>query len=202
MRVSMLALALILFNPAVFSWAQTVNGPEGEKMTPQRPSSFQSNDQPPVQAQGSPQSPIASRYSFNRVENGFVRFDNTNGEIAYCSAQTAGWICQTVPIDRASTTAVTENAQKHVLFLDRLKAEIARLQNEVTSLKNEIAALKEPPAPRPPADLAPFPSKGGEVTIKLPTHEDMVRAREFFEETWRRLVEMLGTVRKDLMRKT
>ena len=52
MRVSMLALALILFSPAVFSWAQTVNGPEGEKMTPQRPSSFQSNDQPPVQAQG------------------------------------------------------------------------------------------------------------------------------------------------------
>ena len=35
MRVSMLALALILFSPAVFSWAQTVNGPEGEKMTPQ-----------------------------------------------------------------------------------------------------------------------------------------------------------------------
>ena len=68
-----------------------------------------------------------SRYSFNRVENGFVRFDNTNGEIAYCSAQTAGWICQTVPIDRASTTAVTENAQKDVLFLDRLKAEIASL---------------------------------------------------------------------------
>ena len=31
MRVSMLALALILFSPAVFSWAQTVNGPEGEK---------------------------------------------------------------------------------------------------------------------------------------------------------------------------
>ena len=31
--------------------------------------------------------------------------------------------------------------------------------------------------------------------------EDMARAREFFEETWRRLVEMIVTIQKDMMRK-
>jgi hypothetical protein len=30
----------------------------------------------------------------------------------------------------------------------------------------------------------------------------MTHAREFLEETWRRLVEMFDTVRKDIMRKT
>jgi hypothetical protein len=30
----------------------------------------------------------------------------------------------------------------------------------------------------------------------------MARAREFLEDAWRRLVEMFGSVRKDIMRKT
>jgi hypothetical protein len=73
------------------------------------------------------------------------------------------------------------------------------LQDEVASLKKEIAALREPP---PPADLSPQSGNSPDVTIKLPTQEDMARAREFLEDAWRRLVEMFGSVRKDIMRKT
>ena len=188
MRVSTLALAVTLACPSGYSLAQVAN--EGEKATPQEP------------AASSPQSSIASRYSFNRVDNGFIRLDSTNGEIAYCSAQAAGWICQAVPIDRASSATGSEDAQKAVTFLKGLEEKLGSLQDEVASLKKEIAALREPPPPRPPADLSPQTGSGPDITIKLPTQEDVARAREFLEEAWRRLVEMFGTVRKDIMRKT
>jgi len=192
MRVSTLALALVLACIAGSAQAQTTIGTEGQKDTPSGPG--QSGARPATEAQGDSQSP--SRYSFNRVENGFVRLDNENGEIAYCSFQAAGWACQTMSIDHASSATEVESAQK------ALKAEIARLQDEVASLKKQIAALKEPAPPRPPADLTPQSDKGPDITIKLPTQEDMTRAREFLEETWRRLVEMFGSLRKDIMRKT
>jgi hypothetical protein len=91
---------------------------------------------------------------------------------------------------------------KGVTFLKGLEEKVGRLQDEVASLKKEVAALRDPPPPRPPADLSPQSGNGPDLTIKLPTQEDMTRAREFLEETWRRLVEMFGTVRKDIMRKT
>ena len=188
MRVSTLALAVTLACPSGYSWAQVAN--EGEKAAPQEPAASNS------------QTSIASRYSFNRVDNGFIRLDSTNGEIAYCSAQAAGWICQAVPIDRASSATRNEDAQKGVTFLKGLEEKLGRLQDEVASLKKEIAALREPPPPRPPADLSPQTGNGPDITIKLPTQEDVARAREFLEEAWRRLVEMFGTVRKDIMRKT
>ena len=188
MRVSTLALAVILAGPSGFSWAQTAS--EGEKAAPQEP------------AVSNSQTPVASRYSFNRVDNGFIRLDSTNGEIAYCSAQTSGWICQAVPIDKASSAASNEDGQKGITFLKGLEEKLGRLQDEVASLKKEIAALREPPQPRPPADLSPQSGNSPDVTIKLPTQEDMARAREFLEDAWRRLVEMFGSVRKDIMRKT
>ena len=81
-------------------------------------------------------SAFASRYSFNRVDDGFLRLDHATGQIAYCSAHTVGWACQAVPEDRAA-----------------LEREIGRLQDEVAALKKEVAELRAqpPPAPRPAA---------------------------------------------------
>ena len=87
-------------------------------------------------------------------------------------------------------------AKRHTAALDSV------LAKSIASLKKEIAALREPPPPRPPADLSPQSGNSPDVTIKLPTQEDMARAREFLEDAWRRLVEMFGSVRKDIMRKT
>ena len=139
-----------------------------------------------------------SRFSFNRVENGFLRLDNSTGEVAYCG-QAAGWTCQVVPIEGASNV---DSAKKDLSVLNGLRTEIARLQEGIAELKKEIAALKEPPPPRPPADLTPPSDKAPDVTIKLPSPEEMTRAREFIESTWRRLVEMIVSMQKDLMRKS
>ncbi len=122
-----------------------------------------------------------SRYTFNRVESGFLRFDNQTGQVAFCSPHDVGWACQAVPEDRAA-----------------LEKEIARLQDEVARLKSEVASLREPP--RPSADLTP-PAKGGESQIRMPTHEEVERARVAVENAWRRLVEMIVNFQKDMMRK-
>jgi hypothetical protein len=122
-----------------------------------------------------------SRYTFTRVNDGFLRLDNVSGHIAFCSPNSVGWACQMVPEDRAA-----------------LDKEIARLQDEVTSLKAEVAALREPPPPpRPPADLAPPSGRDDAAELR----EDMARARVALEGAWRRLVDMIVNLQKDMMRK-
>jgi hypothetical protein len=124
----------------------------------------------------------SSRYSFNRVDDGFLRLDNSSGNVAFCSPTSVGWACQAVPEDRAA-----------------LEKEIARLQDEVVSLKNEVAALREPASPpRPPADLTPPSDKSADAAQ---LREDLARARVAIEGAWRRLVDMLVNFQKDMMRK-
>jgi hypothetical protein len=195
MRASLPAFAVILACGVAPVAAQSViDVPNQKPASPPAqdaaPSQSPSAAQTPVRPQENPLPAPAGRYSFNRVDNGFLRLDSENGEVAYCTAQATGWACQAVAINRAP--------------IDR---EIARLRDEIASLKKEVAALREPPPPRPPADLTP-PAEGkkdAEVMIKLPTHEDIARAREFTREimgdAWRRLVEMLTTVQKDIMRR-
>ncbi|HMF21735.1 MAG TPA: hypothetical protein VKG24_06390 [Pseudolabrys sp.] len=190
MRISTLALVCALAFGAASASAQTVIDVEGQKpASPQVQDQGQAQppeQQAPAQVPDNPQPAPSGRFSLNRVENGFLRLDNESGQIAFCNAQTAGWACQLVPVDRPA-----------------LETEIARLRDEVASLKKEIATLKEPPPPpRPPADLTPPSEKGADVTIKLPTQEDIARVRAFMEETWRRLVEMITTVQKDMMRRS
>jgi hypothetical protein len=123
---------------------------------------------------------LAPRYSFNRVDDGFLRLDNQTGQVAHCGPASVGWACQAVAEDRAA-----------------LEKEIARLQDEVTGLKHEVANLREPPAPRPPADLLP-PGKSDDAAR---LREDMERARVALENAWRGLVDMIMTFQKDMMRK-
>jgi hypothetical protein len=136
--------------------------------------------QVPVQ-DGAPLNPPA-RYSFNRVDDGFLRFDNQSGQVAFCGPHAVGWACQAVPEDRAA-----------------LEKEIARLQDEVAGLKTEIAGLREPSPPRPTAELTPRPTDKSEDAVKL--REDIERARVAIENAWRRLVEIIANFQKDMMRK-
>ena len=131
-------------------------------------------------AQDSTPPNAALRYSFNRVDDGFLRLDNQTGQVAHCGPASVGWACQAVAEDRAA-----------------LEKEIARLQDEVASLKQEVASLREPPAPRPPADVSP-PGKSDDAAR---LREDMERARVALENAWRGLVDMIMTFQKDMMRK-
>jgi hypothetical protein len=127
---------------------------------------------------------VPARYTFDRVQDTFLRLDTATGQVAVCSQRAAGWVCQAVPEDRAA-----------------LEHEIARLQDEVAGLKTQVARLREPPPPpRPPADLSP-PPRDGDAHINLPTREDMERAKAVIDKAWRRLVEMIVGFTNDVMKK-
>lgn len=140
-----------------------------------------------------PAAPQASaRFSLNKVDGGFLRLDTSTGQMSFCSQRYTGWTCQVVPDDRAA-----------------LDAEIARLQGQIATLKTEVAkadASKDLP-PRPPTDLSPqakdAPKDGAkdEATVRLPTREEMERARAAVERAWRNLVDTISEFQKDLMRK-
>lgn len=115
---------------------------------------------------------VPPRYTFQPAQDGFLRLDTQSGAIAFCGPRAVGWACQAVPEDRAA-----------------LEREISRLNDEVTSLKKELAAIKSP-------------GKDDEVKLKLPTREEIEQARAFVEDAWRRLVDMLMTMQKDIMRKS
>jgi len=123
----------------------------------------------------------APRYAFNRVSDGFLRLDNVSGNVAYCAPTSAGWACQAVPEDRAA-----------------LEKEIARLQDEVASLKQEVASLREPAPPRPPADLTP----PGQAPDTAQLRADIARAKVAVKNAWERLVDMITSFQKDMMRKS
>lgn len=192
MRKPMLALALLA---ACLSPASA----QMRILTTEEPQSAQADGQPPQPAappaladervpapEPAPPAAAPPRFSFNRVDDGFLRLDTQSGQVAFCSARGAGWACHAVPEDRVA-----------------FEQEIARLQDEVAGLKKEVAALREPPPPRPQADLTPAPptDKSNDLTIKLPTQEDIDRASAALQEAWRRLVDMLVNFKNDMMRK-
>ena len=83
------------------------------------------------------------RFTFNRIDNGYLRLDTQNGQVAYCRAQTAGWSCQAVPENRSELEADVARLQSDMTALKTLKSDIARLQDEIAALRREVAALKE-----------------------------------------------------------
>lgn len=167
--------------------AQTQGQVENQRTNQAQPPS-PAGDQ--AQRQDSAMASVPTRYNFQRVDDGFLRFDNKSGQIAFCSPHTVGWACQAVPEDRAAL-------EKEIA---RLQDEIAGLQDKVVSLQKEIASLREPPPPpRPPADVTPRSDKDG--GLKMPTDEDIARARVAVENAWRRLMDMITDFKRDMMRK-
>jgi hypothetical protein len=124
-----------------------------------------------------------ARYTFNRVDDGYLRLDGRTGQVSICARQPVGWTCQAVPDERAA-----------------LETEIARLQGESAALKKELIARNLPlpgtVKPEPPA------AKPEEPRLQLPDDADLNKVMNFIEKVWRRLVEIIVTLQKDMLKKT
>jgi len=83
----------------------------------------------------------------------------------------------------------TENAS--------LKNQLASLQDAAAAMRQQIAALTPPPPPKPPAPV-PAPK---DQELKLPSRAELDRAGAALAEAWRRVVEMIDNLRKDMTRK-
>jgi hypothetical protein len=129
----------------------------------------------PAAAETTPAESDDARFTFNRTEDGYLRLDGRTGQVSICSRRPVGWSCQTVPDERAA-----------------LEAEIARLQGESAVLKKELMARNLPL----PGAVKPEPR------LQLPSDADLNKVVNFMEKVWRRLVEMIVTLQKDMRNKT
>jgi hypothetical protein len=134
-----------------------------------------------AQAPASPQDD--ARYSFSKTDDGFLRLDRQTGQVSICSRKTLGWACETVADERAA-----------------LEGEIARLQTQNAALKKELISnsLALPRAVAPGSSERPASS----LELKLPTQADVDRVVSFMEKVWRRMVESLGNLQKDMSGRT
>jgi hypothetical protein len=125
-----------------------------------------------------------SRYSFHKVDEGFIRLDMQTGEVALCSRQTVGWACVAAPEDRT----VLEN-------------EIARLQKENAALKQALLSHDLPlPSGAPPEQ--PPANDDKHLTIRLPSAEDIDRMVSFVSQVWQRLVEAIANAQNQVLHKS
>lgn len=124
------------------------------------------------------------RYTFSQTPEGVLRLDSRTGQVSLCSKRPAGWACQAVPDERAA-----------------LEAEIALLQNQNVALKKEMIArgLALPSGMKAPDVVAE--KKGDELVIKLPNDQDLDRVMTFMEKIWRRLIDMVQSVQRDVEKK-
>jgi hypothetical protein len=138
----------------------------------------------PGLAQNAPPAPPEgedNRYMYNRVQDGFVRLDTRTGQVSMCSRRAVGWACHAVPEERAT-----------------LESEIARLQAENATLKKELLSrgLDLPGGMKVEPPLA----RGSDHDLRLPNQADLDRAMAFVERTWRRLVEVIVNLQKDVVK--
>jgi hypothetical protein len=149
-----------------------------------------------------------ARFTYHRVDDGYLRLDLRNGEVATCRQREAGWTCTMVPEERAA-----------------LENEIARLQRDNALLKNALLEhglpLPSPltDAPTAPAEppVASVPPPSGPPAVDAPKrppapipaepdqrsrdNADVDRVMDVMERLWRRLVELMSTIQRDMQRR-
>ena len=196
--------------PAAASPPAAPVAPPPQALAPKTPPNMQSESQKGSQAKSqdrAPPSGLMFRFGFTRVDNGFLRLDHKTGEVSYCT-HSGGWSCEAASEKRASLDSLEKQVDELRNVVSAAKSELAATKSELAALKEEIAKLRAPPPappphPVPPQTVPPSPQSDqtGGITLKLPSNEDIARARGFIAETWRRLVEMIETMQKDMMRK-
>jgi len=153
------------------------------------------DEQAPVQAQPAPPAGADQngRFSFHRSGEALIRLDSRTGEVARCDSTGGAWSCKLVPDERAA-----------------LEGEIARLQRENAALKKSLLSkgLDLPPGavadaapadkPVPPAEVpnaAPQPPKA-------PSEAELDRAIAYMKNVWRKLVDMMLDLQRDVQRRS
>jgi hypothetical protein len=154
-----------------------------------------------------------ARFAIHKIDDGYLRLDLRTGEVATCRQREAGWICALAPEERTA-----------------LENEIARLARDNALLKNALLERGLPlPAPRtdaptliptpapapgvpPVASVPPQsnpPSEAMRPPAPVPAEPDLRprdnaeidRVMDVVERLWRRLVELMATIQRDIQRK-
>jgi len=128
-----------------------------------------------------------TRFTFHRADDGYLRLDGRSGQVSMCHRRATGWQCQLVPDERTA-----------------LEAEISRLQSDNAVLKKELLSrnLPLPDGMRPdqPGSKSQVP-KSQVQRPQLPDDAEINRIMGVMEKIWRRMVEMIQSVQRDLQKR-
>jgi len=124
------------------------------------------------------QSPDADdkRFSLHKVDDGYLRLDGRTGAVSLCARPDSGWVCRAVPDERSALESE----------IGRLAAENAELKRAMLDRGMSLPGLP----PRPPADVG--------VGSAAPTESDIDRVVALAERLWRRTLDVIGNLKRDL----
>ena len=157
------------------------------------------------------------RFTYHHIDEGYLRLDLRTGEVATCRQREAGWTCTLAPDERAVLESEIarlqrENALLKNALLERglplpapgtdAPAPQAAVQPPAESPASPPVASAPPPSdpptaavpPRPPAPIPTEPDLGQRDKAEID------RVMDVMERLWRRLVELVATIQRDIQR--
>jgi hypothetical protein len=155
------------------------------------------------------------RFVFHPSGGGFLRLDLVTGAVASCSQNAADWTCVPGRDERAALDREIARLQR-----DNAALKNALLEHGVP-LPNGLSAdaptspagggsggapvraetIPRPPQTVPPAASAPPSAKPGEPDHASGDDAEVERIMTMMEKVWRRLVEMMMSIQRDLQKK-
>ena len=159
------------------------------------------------------------RFVFHRSGGGFLRLDLVTGAVASCSQNVADWTCvpgrdERAALDREIAQLQRDNAALKNALLEHgvplpndMKADAPTLPSATGGRGSGGApvpaeTIPRPPQTVPPAASAPPPSaKSGEPDRASRDDAEIERIMTMMEKVWRRLVEMMMNIQRDLQKK-
>ena len=137
----------------------------------------------PAQAQETPGPSDSARYTYQRVQEGFLRFDVRTGQVSICDWAAIGWYCRLVPDERLA-----------------LESEVARLQTSNTALKKELVArgLPLPDGIKPD----PLASRSGTMEWNFSSDVGLDRVTGYVGKVWRQMMETMVNLQRGVLRRS
>jgi hypothetical protein len=223
LAMSLLALGLMTLAPARAQETPAEGTPAAPEPATPPLLQVQPQPQPPAPAPSPPQTAEQPRpaqppefgdprFAFHRIDDAFVRLDLRTGAVASCRQQANGWACVAAPDERAAFDNEIARLQRETAVLKKALLEHGvPLPNGMAADTPAVAVVPAPPAqsiPRPPQSVPPVasapqasPPKSAEADRAARDDAELERIMNVMERAWRRLVEMMMSVQRDIQRK-
>jgi hypothetical protein len=185
MRIRVLAVTALLICASLAARAEDCPAAGPQSTTPK-----QSLERAPADSSMEKMTePVSGRFSFYRVDGGFLRFDSQMGQIAFCNSHNSVWTCEAVPENRAA-----------------LEKQVDQLRAEIAELKQQLKTQEEPPRPpqsipSPPQNPPAASPPGNGDSTALPGREEFARAAAALQGAWNRFVELVMGLKNEMQRK-
>jgi hypothetical protein len=142
------------------------------------------------------------RYSYNRVDNGFLRLDMRSGEVSLCSSTGGRWSCQPVPDDRRAlgndiARLQLENAALKKALLDHGLSLPSGINMETRGSSDNSSETVSGKIDNAKIDLG----KNSDQPVKL-LNDATVALQVIVVKLWRELVVMIMNLENGLLKKT